>query len=704
MGTKAINFKFRGNTTNISSYDSTKTNLGSLIKQYSGATNVDNFAGPAKIALARPFESSGTNPGYFPHVLQYNNTINWVFLSDGLTTAVSRKFFLYLHNKETSEFTWNGGITVTLPTTTAHTIRGFRVSLEPYTIGRVSVIGDTVTATGSTWINDQMVVGSRIGFGSTASTEILTWYEIQSVNSNSGITLTTSATTISNSLYVIEDLRIIVSTANATTTNGGLFVVKGLRYELFSPGLTAIPSAISTDNIRASYWLADAAIVTNITPGGVAIEPKSSWTNQNVYVLNVTGSKVYKYNIRNPLTLSSGKDTTSLVLQTGNQTLTGTLSVANNGRVGILNHGPGAGIQSLYFCTTTRIYRSDLSNITNGSITWTSDVMTEVPPGGTSTYPVTNALSSCEIAQDIDRLVIASTGAAGVRSYVTQYNNSSTPFDHIFLVDGKQYDQSAADAGGVVHPSIGASTMSIWSEAGILYLVRNGTSALLNQMYTIPIGAHQTYAIANNQMLITPAFDTTDVVKFYNLSYSNLSKLGTDTFSMPTEPFKSYYRTSGINDNSGGWTQLDDYGDLSSVFPSTQIQFMFIFKIIGTSCIPSRIMGITLSYEDNTTDSHYEPSITNSSVSNRIFSYRQKTSWGSTIPNMRIRLYNVSSGLNLIDDNIISSGYGTFQYSNDGGTSWLTWNSTADVVGNYIRYTATSLPDGVRVRALLTQA
>jgi len=705
MATKAINFRFNGPTTPLSipTYDHTKTNLGKLIKQYSGGTNTDIFAGPAIIGIARPWESSGNvNPGFFPHVIPYSDTIDWVFLSDGLTTAVSRKFFLYLYNKETGVFTWNGGITATLPTTTAHTIRGFRVSYETYINGSVSVNGTTATGVNTTWVDDRLSVGSRIGFTSTASTEITTWYEIGSIDSNTQITLTSSAGVIGSTNYVIEDLMIVLSSANATTTNGGLFLIKGLRYELFSPSLTAVLSSTNTDKIRATYWLGDALIVTNITPGGVAIEPKTSWTDQNVYVLNVTGAKVFKYNIRNSLTLSSGKDITSLVLQTGNQTLTGTLSVANNGRIGILNHGPGAGVQSLYFATTTRIYRSDLSIITAGNTLWTSDSMNEVPPGGTQTYPITNGMSSCEIAKDIDKLVIATTGAAGVRSYVTNYNNSATPFNHIFLVDDKQYDQSSADSGGVVHPSIGASTMSIWAEGGILYLSRNGTSALLNQLYTLPIGAHQTYAIDNNQMLITPSFDISDATKLYNVVTSHLAKLGTDTFSMPTEPFKKYYRVTGISDNSGGWTELDDYGDLSALSPTSAIQFMFIFKILGTTCIPSRIMGLTLSYEDSTTDSHYEPSIGNSSVPNRIFSYRQKTSWGGTIPSMRIRLYNVSTGLNVLDDNTISSGYGTFQYSNDGGATWLSWSSSADVIGNYIRYTATSLPPGVRIRSLLT--
>jgi hypothetical protein len=703
MANKGINFKFNGAVTPISSYDQNKTNLGSLIKQYSGGTNADNYAGPEIIGIGRPMEQSTPIAGAFPFVISYSPTVDWVFLVENSTAGNTRRVMFYEYYRESSIFNWKGFITLTYSTASAHTVRGFRVIRNLYTSGTVGVSTTTVTGVGSNWNTDRMSVGSRIGFGSTDPTQITTWYEISSVGSDTSITLTSSAGSISSGTpYVIEDMLIITTTTNVTLTNGGLYVTKGIRPEIFTPIGTTIPAATTVDRIRAVYWLADASTVNNTTACGSAIGDMVSWVDQSVYVLNSTGAKVFVYNFRKALTLASGKDITTLTISTGNQALTGTISVLNNGRVGTLFHGPGNGIESLYFATTTRIYRCSLTDIVNGSTTWTSDAMVEVPPGGTTTYLATNAMSSCEIATDIDRLVIPSTGAAGVRSYVTQYNTTSNPFNHIFLNDDKQQDISTSDSGGVIHPSILASTYSVWSENGRLYLARLGTTSALNQIYTLPISSHQTYAFTNNQLLITPKFDISDSNKLYNVSVKNIPKLGTDTFSLPTEPFKTYYRTTGISDNSGGWTQLDEYGDLSGV-SGTEIQFCIIFKILGTTCVPSRIMGLNLSYEDNTTDSHYEPSVGNSSIPNRIFSYRQGTSWGSIIPNLRIRLYNATTGALVLDDNLLSSTFGVFEYSTNGGTTWLAWDSSADVVGNYIRYTATSLPSGVRIRSLLTQ-
>lgn len=173
---------------------------------------------------------------------------------------------------------------------------------------------------------------------------------------------------------------------------------------------------------------------------------------------------------------------------------------------------------------------------------------------------------------------------------------------------------------------------------------------------------------------------------------------------LPTEPYRVYARTSGITDNTGGWTLLNNDGDLSSFGAANSIQFKFTFKIIGSFCIPARIMGLSVTYEDNTTDSHYEPSIANSNITSNIFAYRQSTLWNTNIPNMRIQLFNATTGASILDDNVTASAYGTFQYSTNNGSTWNTWSNSADNVGNYIRYTASSLPANVRIRALLTQS
>jgi hypothetical protein len=76
--------------------------------------------------------------------------------------------------------------------------------------------------------------------------------------------------------------------------------------------------------------------------------------------------------------------------------------------------------------------------------------MVEVPTGGVATYGASSVLTSVEVADQIDRLIITTTGAATApasnRAHITQYNTVSNPFDHPFLVDSRQLDQSIADS------------------------------------------------------------------------------------------------------------------------------------------------------------------------------------------------------------------------------------------------------------------
>jgi hypothetical protein len=706
MAKNTQELRFNGLTTPISSYDSTRFNLGTLIKKYTGATEIDNFIGPATIGLGRPLEASTAIAVAYPHIVSYNSTIDWVFLAENSAAAPTRRIVFYEYNKNTSIFTWKGFITLTYPTATNHTIRGFRVTRDLYTTGTVGVSGTAVTGSGTDFTTSRLAVGSRIGFGSTDPTQITTWYEISVIGSNTSITLTSGAGTISaGTPFVIEDLRVITTTTNATATNGGLFVTKGLRIENFSVGGTTIPAATTVDNIRAVYFLADAITATNTSAAGVAVVDKQSWTLQNVYVLNVsTPSGVFVYNVRAALTLTAGRDNLTNTIKTGNQVLTGTLSQTNNGRVGILNHGSGSGVESLYFATTTRVVRAEISNITNGSTTWVSDVMLEVPPGSTTTFPATGALASVEIASTIDRLVVLSTGAAGTRSYITRYNTTSDQFDHMFLVDDKQLDQSTSSINTVPHPSIQALQMSAWAENGILYLVRNGTTSVNNQIYTVPIGADWTYAASNNEVLITPSISTANASKLYRLYVNEIKNLGGEILGLQPEPFRVQYRTAGITDNSGSWTSIDSSFNLESITPTTAIQFRFLFKTIGTYCIPARIINIAVTFEDNGTDSHYEPSVLRSSLTGNTFAYRQSILWSSAIPNLRIRLYNTADNSLILNDTVLLSASGTWEYSSNNGATWNAWLSSADAVGNYIRYVANTLPSNTRIRALITQA
>jgi hypothetical protein len=469
---------------------------------------------------------------------------------------------------------------------------------------------------------------------------------------------------------------------------------------------------------------------------------------------------------------------------TGNVVVPGTLSAVNNGRIGTLNHGPGAGVESLYFVTTTRICRAAMSNIYNGNLDWISDSRIEIPPGSASTFAATAALNVIEIADYIDRLIVLTTGAGAIKHYVTRYPAiSGDQFDRFFGVDDKQQDQilalgsayitsgtvtvptsttvtgvgtfftsamvgfrigfgstdptaistwytitswtsftsitidtSATVSGGsayvidwnsktVPHYNTGSQVSSVWSQNGIAHIVRHGTTATLCQMYSLPFGTHATFTDSTDQKVITPSLYTPNCKQFKRVFVNCVKYPGSGEFSLSPEHFVLYFRTKGIKYDNGDWTLVPKDGNLSGLSGYSKIQFMIKFNTIGQTCIPAKIMGLTVVYDDEvtTTDSHYQPSASKSNPSNKEFAWRFATAFGSTVPTLRVRLYEAISGDLLVDDYTVNPK-GTWEKSLD-GSSWSSYDTSDKGVNQttYIRYTPASLGDNIKVRAVLTQ-
>jgi hypothetical protein len=135
-----------------------------------------------------------------------------------------------------------------------------------------------------------------------------------------------------------------------------------------------------------------------------------------------------------------------------------------------------------------------------------------------------------------------------------------------------------------------------------------------------------------------------------------------------------------------------------------EIEFSLAWDVLGLLAIPNQVYGLVFTYEDGSQDIHYQPSIGESDIANNIFAWRQAQLWGTTIPELRIRLYNDDTNNLLLDDDTSSQSNGTFEYSTNNGSTWSAWDDTQDAIGNYIRYTANSLPANTRIRALLTRS
>lgn len=677
------------------SYDPTKVTGTSLFRQNTGSNPEDNFVGPHPIAVARPMEQSVSISTIFPHALQISPTIDWVFLAEGGAAAATRRFVLYEFNRASGQFNWKGYITATFPTTTAHTIRGFRVQRDLHTGGTVAVSGTGVTGTGTGFQTERVATGSRIGFGSTDPNAITTWYEIASIANDGSLTLTGAAPTLpAGTPYVIEELRFAVTTTNATATNGGLFILKGLRPELFLFNGTTIPAATTVDNARAVYWLADAATLTNTAAAGCAVKARDNFQTHYCYVLNA--GKVYKYNMRAALTLTAGKASLvsgTDVIVTGTQTLSGTLKQNNNGRIAVLNHGPGAGVQCLYFVTTTCVYRALESSITAGNATWVADQMLEVPPGSSNTIPTSASLDAIEITETLDRLVVLTN--AGYRKYLTQYRTDGSSWDMVWGSNTQLLDQTASDTGVPVTMADQSSSWTCWVEAGVCYMVRASSYISNNQVYAFPMGADWLFAPTTGHRLITPAISTPNALKYDRLYVRDVGMVGSAQYGVSAEPYRVYARTSGISDNSGGWTLLDSSLNLGGMAGAAQIQFAFEFRTVGFTCVPARITGLCVTYDSGDyLPTGMEWSLNDSDTTSNIIGFAQTAVLGG-VPNLQIDFFREDTDANVLTQQSTGSANGAFEYWNGAG-----WSAGLgpDAVGTRRRFRPTAgLPANVNL-------
>jgi hypothetical protein len=687
-------------------YDKTKVVLGTMIQQKTGVNPDDNFVGPWPTAIARPGEAATAIPSTYPHAVEWNENIIYVAMADLATAAATRRIVLYEYNKQTQQFTWRGFITLTFPTATAHTIRGLRAVDYRYSTGKVAVSGTTVTGTGTGFVTTRQAVGARIGFGTTDATKVTTWYDITAISSDTSLTIAQTAESGTNLDYVIQETRLAVATTNATTTNGGLYIVKGLHWGMWSQTGLIVPMATTVDNIRAVYWLKETAGTSTITTvTGVAIDDTWSWTQHDAYVPNsgTTTFHIFKFNMRAALTnLVSGASELGWTCRTANTTLVGTISQTNNGRVATIQHSAAAGIKSLWFVTTSRVYRVPLSDITEGSNSYLADSMVENPKGSTIAITGTSAMTSAEYSPSLDRFII--TGGTTGKSYVTQYRTDSGQFDLNFLGEHRMNNPLAAESGIPLFPSLTGISYAVWAEGGVLFMVRNTATTTQNQLYAVCIGAESTFK--SDQVVITPAIPIANASKLYRVMVAEPVYAGDPAYAVTYEGFRIFYRTSGITDNSGPWTPVGSAGDLSGVLGS-EIQFKVDFRVLGTTCLPARIHALSLIYEDNTTDSNYEPSVGNSNLAARVFAWRQVTLFsGGKIPNLRVRLYDVTNPavpVLLTTDFSDTPSNGIWEYSANEGQTWQPWNANANTIGNYIRFKPTILPTSKRLRALLTQ-
>jgi hypothetical protein len=705
-------------TGSTTSYNTASLLLGNLIKHTNDGDN--SYIRPGKITVNRIFDYYGVNFQYL-QTIEYSPDVDYVLSSyQGVATQTTLTTVLAKYNKRTEQWT-NCGRIFTTPATGSPATRNTTAvdgKLYRYTSGSVQVNGLGVTGSATQWATNRVFQGSRIGFGTTSSADVTTWYEIATVPTNTNFQLQVAVPQDlpPGTPYVIEELKI----AFGFTGNGllsGTIIVHGVHEGAFSlTGTTILPygnvagTGSFVDRQRGFVRLAEQQNSRFISCGPTVFNKYINLTSSvddYLYVYNQPGGNgvdLIRYNIGKPITsIATGSSFSQFdfATQSGSAT-TSTLPVLPGRYAFFANpsHGPGSGSLDMYLVGTGRLFRTKLSTTFSGSANIATDNWFEIPPMGPNNLGLFNSINVTYVPT-IDRFITTGAGSCGIFKYSISGNeeierriltNSTTvntvltrPYSN-FIYTNYGFAPTVACENDTLYVSIGAASTQ-------------------NIIFNIPIAADYQYAPKTKQWAVFPKLFTNNNKRFKRALVKFSNEVADENLGFPPERVFVYYRTNGIDDDSGEWTRLKKGGDMSDVAVTEQVQLAVAWDVLGSFALYPPVYGVTLVYENDSQISQYTPSIGLTNITNRIFAWRQSQTFTSTnIPILRIRLYNSETGNLVLEDTTASQTQGIFEYSTNSGSTWNSWNPAQNVANNYIKYTAAALPANTLINAVITEA
>jgi len=644
---------------NSTGYDPSYVNLGYLMYRYSGANKYDNYVSPLR--LEHIFHGANYYNNTFSYlfkVIRYTKNLDYLFTTN---TSSTQNIQYMIYNRKENKFYQGGVVYIFFRGTTNMYIYDADINVESSSDGYVTVSGNTVTGTNTKFNSSGFSVGSRIGFGSTNPEAITEWYEVASIISDTSLTLTEtlSKTYPPNSPYIIEE--VIMLSANYWNTSpynlGGVYITKGMNFTFMKHNNT-VPFATTVDRIRATYRIINSGTNIITYAGSLVSLPKAS-NNEHIFYASIEQGNTLRiacFNAKAPLTLVAGESTSALKFITKSYDC---INTADGLRMFCLPFGPGRNKYSIYFRSggASVLQRIDLNDLKQDADLFGQD--------HGYVRPIANAYrgfslvnpSNARYIPNLEQVLFSATTNT-VMPYDTNYPYYYNEFGEVNY-ESSDYRMPSKDTVSHLKES---SNFNI--SDGLWYYVANSY-----KLGVFPGEADWRFASRNNARIITHSIDTSHITKFNKLLVHHPEVLGShDLGSMP-EPFRVYFRTEGISDDSGDWCLLNDSFDMSFITPKDNIQFMLEFRILGRASVPNRIYGLSISYfVDEDLPTGFEWNLYDSNASSSIIGFEQ-TSVLNTLGNFKITYYLSESDEEVFTAYSTENINGSFQYWN--GSSWI---------------------------------
>ena len=700
-------------------YDPNKLNIGRFQKLFtSNTTPENNYISNQPHEMFHFFDEmrviyNSTSPPtlymyYANDVISYTERYDLlIFQRNEASGSQIRKYHLVIFDRFTWTFTHKGFINITFASSGQSAWDFDLVAfMDKATDGLVNLSTSTAEVIGinTTFFDKKISVGARIGFGSTDPEKITTWYYVNRINSNTSLTIDRlPSVNQTNVPYIIEEIRLII----LPNPGFGLYFVKGLNIDDFTiNGTVTIPFANRTDRQKASYNIKESFVPTSTnTYYGMCITPIKDNNTQYLYIKQVDNNnvnnrtRILRYNIRKDLSLDAGTDYSCYDFTTG-QLIVNSWGNAYGGLFHVvMKSGPYANKPSLIYRGVDFFIRTEESYIVRNALNL---------PGETYFIPAINYGNRIQdfrnsfryIYDDYTDFFYNSYSGYGFSALKFQFANELQGYYAIggqnLYFPGKWNPKNTFN-----HPFNGYSK-TYNAKNGIIYtfnILNNVQELIHSNIFAMPVGGDNETPMEYENRVICPEIDTHSVSKFNKLLVNYAEEVSSEDFPVQPDPFRVFYRTTGIKDNSGTWTRLYFPYDLSTIRVQDSIQFMFNFKIFGLSMCPARIHSYTLLAEKEELLPKYfkfNSNITN--LSQNIYGFEQIKTHPNTLV-LKISYIRKKDNKLVFTQTSSETTFGNFQYLAQGNI-WTNGIGT-NVVGTLRRFVLTAsvlISDEIKIK------
>ncbi|NDD83817.1 hypothetical protein EBZ38_05965 [bacterium] len=350
-----------------------------------------------------------------------------------------------------------------------------------------------------------------------------------------------------------------------------------------------------------------------------------------------------------------------------------------------LNGGVLNGQKCAFFATSSNLYLGRLDELTPGATTWPS--LTTSNMLGTPSQIVTPVVVTAAWSTTLDHAVVligqAATNAFRFMLKKVENNKLTGLFGDVCM----EFFETTTKEAYELRPSVPYANFAI--NNGWLFAISTATGQRGVFAADIRSDALTDFSSIVSRVLTLPQNTILKSIQVMRELIKTGGEIGVQ------------YRLSGFGSISGGWIDVDADQELS-IISGTQIQFKLLFKTFTfdrtSHCQVSDLFVGYDTGEDLSDNWEYSFDDSSSGTPTRV-GFRLKQAYGAAIPStLSFRAYDLS-GVLLVDHDITNEA-SNFQYSTDGGNTWLPLGTIPNTVGTLVRYTFTS-PPGVDIRPSL---